>query len=115
MSHIEGIFARGDRRLSGVLIRAWEKGCKFDGWSEYFKYDSWIEAMEECGIDSDFYGLRERSFEEVLPWDFIDAGVSKKYLINEYKKAINEKLTEDCRTGCNLCGIEDCEMRVRSK
>ncbi len=115
LSHIEGIFARGDRRLSGVLIRAWEKGCKFDGWSEYFKYDSWIEAMEECGIDSDFYGLRERSFEEVLPWDFIDAGVSKKYLINEYKKAINEKLTEDCRTGCNLCGIEDCEMRVRSK
>lgn len=105
LSYLEAVIARGDRRLSKVLIRAWEKGCKFDGWSEKFDYNKWMEAFEELGIDGDFYALRERNFDEILPWDFIDAGVRKEYLIKEYEKAKEGKLTRDCRLGCTNCGI----------
>jgi radical SAM family uncharacterized protein len=105
LSYLEAVLARGDRRLSKAIIRAWEKGCKFDGWSDLFDFSKWMEAFKETGIDGDFYALRERSFEEVLPWDFIDTGVTKEYLIKEYKKAIEGKLTKDCRLGCNNCGI----------
>lgn len=105
LSFLEAVLARGDRRLSKVLVSAWEKGCKFDGWSELFDFEKWMKAFEETGIDPDFYAIRERSFEEVLPWDFIDPGVSKAYLINEYKKALNVELTRDCRLGCTGCGI----------
>lgn len=105
LSYLEAVLARGDRRLSQGLIRAWEKGCKFDGWSELFYFEKWMEAFEETGIDGDFYALRQRSFEEVLPWDFIDIGVTKEFLVNEYKKAAEGKLTEDCRQGCRNCGI----------
>ncbi|NLV77688.1 MAG: B12-binding domain-containing radical SAM protein, partial [Tissierellia bacterium] len=97
--------ARGDRRLSKTLIRAWEKGCKFDGWSELFDYDKWMEALLETEVQGDFYALRERELDEVLPWDFIDSGVSKKYLIREYEKAKAQELTRDCRLGCTGCGI----------
>lgn len=105
VSFLEGVFARGDRKLINVLIRAWEKGCKFDGWHEYFKFDSWMEAFKECNLDPEFYNYRKRSLEEMLPWDFIDIGVTKKYLINELKNAEKEALTRDCRLGCTGCGM----------
>lgn len=105
LSYLEAILARGDRRLSNVLIKAWEKGCKFDGWGDKFNFEKWIEAFAEAGIDPNFYATRERSYEEILPWDFIDIGVSKKYLINENEKAQKGELTRDCRKGCTGCGI----------
>lgn len=111
LSYMEAIFARGDRRLSKLIHRAYKSGCKLDGWSEHFKFYTWIEAMEELNIDGDFYARRERELDEIFPWDFIDPGVNKKYLIREYKKAIKEETTEDCRITCNACGIEDCSMR----
>ncbi|WZL71574.1 TIGR03960 family B12-binding radical SAM protein [Clostridiaceae bacterium 35-E11] len=104
-SFLEGVFARGDRRLNKVLIKAWEKGCKFDGWGDHFKFDKWIEAFEECNIDPHFYANRQREYEEILPWDHIDIGVTKRYLIAEDKKAQQEILTHDCRVGCTGCGI----------
>lgn len=105
LSYLEAVLARGDRRLSSVLIKAWEKGCKFDGWADKFLFEKWMEAFEETGIDASFYANRERSYDEVLPWDFIDVGVSKKYLINENEKAKKGELTRDCRKGCTGCGI----------
>lgn len=105
LSYLEAVLARGDRRLSQVLVKAWEKGCKFDGWGDKFDFEKWISAFEETGIDPDFYATRERSYDEVLPWDFIDIGVSKKYLINENEKAKQGNLTKDCRSGCTGCGV----------
>lgn len=105
ISFLEGVFARGDRRVTKVLIKAWELGCKFDGWQEYFNYDTWMKAFEECGIDPHFYANRHRELDEVLPWDFIDVGVSKSFLISELKKATDCILTHDCRKGCTGCGI----------
>ncbi|NLX61564.1 MAG: TIGR03960 family B12-binding radical SAM protein [Tissierellia bacterium] len=105
LSFLEAVLARGDRRLGKVLVRAWELGCKFDGWSEIFDYDKWMQAFEETGISADFYALRERKFDEVMPWDFIDIGVDKAFLIKEYQKAKEGLLTRDCREGCNNCGI----------
>ena len=110
LSYLEAIIARGDRKISKLLLRAWEKGCKFDGWSEYFKYDDWILALEELGLDGEFYALRNRHLDEVLPWDFIKPGISKDYLIKEYKKSLEEQTTADCRTQCRACGITDCTM-----
>lgn len=110
LSFLEAVIARGDRRISKLILRAWEKGCKLDGWSEHFKYDTWVEAMEEVDVDSDFYALRNRELEEVLPWDFINPGVSKEYLIREYKNSLEEKTTGDCRLQCRGCGIKDCNM-----
>ena len=104
-SYMEALFARGDRRLSEVLIKAFEKGAKFDGWSEYFNFDIWQEALRECNVDGDFYAYRERSYDEILPWDFIDIGVNRKYLENENEKAQKGELTQNCRQGCTGCGI----------
>lgn len=105
VSYLEAIFARGDRKLCDVLIKAFENGAKFDGWSEYFNYDIWKSAFEQCGIDGDFYALRERSYDEKLPWDFIDTGVTKSFLIKENEKAKSSEVTPDCRLGCRNCGI----------
>lgn len=105
LSLLEAVFARGDRRLSKVLIRAWELGCKFDGWDEYFKYEAWLQAFKDCGIEPEFYALRKRELEEVLPWSHMDVGVTKKYLKSEYKKALKGETTRDCRTVCTGCGI----------
>lgn len=110
VSYIEAIIARGDRNISKLLLRAWEKGSKFDGWTEHFKYDSWIETLEELNIDGDFYALRNRSLDETLPWDFISPGVSKGYLKREYRKSLEEQTTGDCRAQCTGCGIENCTM-----
>jgi radical SAM family uncharacterized protein len=104
-SVMESVFARGDRRLCDVLIKAFEKGARFDGWDQHFKFDVWMEAMEECNLPVDFYAYRERSYDEVLPWDFIDIGVNKKYLEIENEKAKKAELTQNCREGCTGCGI----------
>lgn len=104
-SFMEAVFARGDRKACDVLIKAFEKGAKFDGWSEYFNMDIWNEAMAECGFDPEFYVYRERSYDEVLPWDFIDIGVNRKYLERENEKAKNAELTKNCLEGCTGCGI----------
>ncbi len=105
LSYMEAVFSRGDRKLSEVLIKAFEKGARFDGWAEYFSFDIWMEALQECGIDGDFYAYRERSYEEILPWDFIDIGVSKKFLMSENEKAKEAIVTPDCRQKCSACGI----------
>ena len=104
-SFMEAVFARGDRRTCDVLIKAFEKGAKFDGWSEYFNMEIWKEAMEECNLDADFYVYRERGYDEVLPWDFIDIGVNRKYLERENEKAKRAELTRNCLEGCTGCGI----------
>jgi radical SAM family uncharacterized protein len=104
LSLLEAVFARGDRRIGKVLIKAWELGCKFDGWGEFFKYDVWMKAFEECGIDPYFYATRKRDYDEILPWDHIDIGVSKKFLINESKRAFEGKITPNCRANCGGCG-----------
>jgi len=105
VSFLEAVFARGDRRTGEVLLRAWQKGCKFDGWGEVFNFDKWMEAFEETGIDPAFYANRRREPGEVLPWDHIDVGVSKKYLIREREKAYREEVTRDCLSICSGCGV----------
>lgn len=104
-SFMEAVFARGDRRTCDLLVKAFEKGAKFDGWSEYFNYDIWMEAMQECNIDEDFYVYRDRGYDEILPWDFIDIGVNRKYLEVENEKAKRAELTQNCRKGCTGCGV----------
>lgn len=104
-SVLEGVFARGDRRLGAVILKAYEMGCKFDGWAEYFKMSTWMKAFEATEIDPDFYTSRERAFDEFLPWDIIDAGIDKSYLISEYEKALGAVSTADCRLGCTGCGL----------
>ena len=103
-SVLEGAFARGDRRLADVLITAFKSGCKFDGWQEYFDYDKWQAAFDSHGISMDFY-TRGRAFDEILPWDFIDVGVRKDFLIKEYEKSLEGQVTPDCRGNCVGCGI----------
>ena len=103
ISVLEGVFARGDRRLAQVLIRAHEKGIRFDGWNQFFSMEKWQEAFDECGIDPHFY-TRERSFDEILPWDMIDVGVRKDFLISEAKKAEQGIVTPNCRQKCSGCG-----------
>lgn len=104
-STLEGIFARGDRRLCDVIIKAVEKGCKFDGWSEYFRYDLWMETFEELGIDPKFYNERKREYDEILPWDHIDIGVTKEFFIRESRKANAAETTPHCREKCAGCGV----------
>ena len=101
---LEGFLARGDRRASEVILKAYEKGALYDAWSESFRYDIWKEAFAETGIDIEFYTLRERSTDEILPWDFIDAGVTKEFLIREWKQAKGEVVTPNCRQKCAGCG-----------
>ena len=102
---LEGFLARGDRRCSKVILKAYEKGALYDAWSESFHYDIWKEAFKETGVDIEFYTLRERSTDEILPWDFIDAGVSKKFLIREWEQAKAETVTPNCRQKCSGCGV----------
>lgn len=105
-SFMEAVFAKGDRRLNNVLETAWTKGARFDGWSEHFDYDLWLEAFKQENIDPKWYAYRQISYEEVLPWDHIAAGVSKRFLIREHKKALESNPTVDCRSGkCPGCGL----------
>ena len=102
---LEGIFARGDRRVAPVIEYAYNHGCIFDAWNEFFHPETWDEAFETCGVDPDFYTFRERDISEILPWDFIDIGVSRKFLENEWKKAVSDQtVTPNCRQKCSGCG-----------
>lgn len=104
VSFLEAVFAKGDRRMSEVLITAHEKGCRFDGWNEHFNYGAWQEAFRENGIDPEFYAYRRIPHEEVLPWDHIDIGVSRKFLEQEHEKAYQAVTTPSCREKCSACG-----------
>ena len=104
LSRLEAVFARGDRRLGPVIENAVKRGARLDGWDEYFNYAKWFDAFQECGIDADFYTTRGYGEDEILPWDIIDVGVSKKFLRLERKRAYAETVTPDCRHGCAGCG-----------
>lgn len=104
ISFLEGVLARGDRRLCDVIERAWKNGCKFDSWDDSFKIDVWEKTFEECGIDPLFYSSRKRDFSEVLPWDHLDYGIRKQFLIDENKKAYAGETTDHCRIQCAGCG-----------
>jgi radical SAM family uncharacterized protein/radical SAM-linked protein len=110
MSLLEGLWARGDRRLCRLLVKAYQMGCRLDGWSDHFDFKAWQEAIEACGIDVDFYTTRIRDFSEPLPWDHIDSGVSREFLEQEWENAIQGRETPDCRGGeCGQCGVCDFE------
>lgn len=112
-SFLEAIFARGDRRLGQILLDAFEHGCKFDAWSEHFKFSVWMDAFERAGISPEFYTARKRSLEEYLPWDHIDSGVNKEYLIKEANRAYEGITTAACQIGkCKQCGA--CETEIQS-
>ena len=102
-SYLEGVFARGDRRLIDVIVTAVRNGCRFDGWNDCFKFDKWMESFNECGINPDFY-LRERALDEVLPWDHIDVGVTKRFFLKEYERSQRAETTPNCREKCAGCG-----------
>ena len=104
VSFLEGVFARGDRRLSAVIEKALQKGCRFDGWDECFSLGKWLEAFTDCGIDPKFYTERQRKYDEVLPWEHLDYAVSKEFLIRENKLAHNNTTTPNCREKCSNCG-----------
>ncbi|MTV48033.1 TIGR03960 family B12-binding radical SAM protein [Heliobacillus mobilis] len=106
VSFMEAVLAKGDRRIGDVLYRAWQKGCTFDGWSEYFHFDRWQEAFAEANIDPEYYAYRTIRYDEPLPWDHLDFGVQRQYLVREHKKALEESLTHDCRLdSCSGCGV----------
>lgn len=106
-SMLEAVFSRGDRRLSKVLELAYKNGCGFDSWKEMFNFEGWMSAFEEAGVDAAFYANRERNTDETLPWDTISAGLSKEFLIREYKKAVEQEgTTPDCRELCSACGLK---------
>ena len=101
---LEGILARGDRKISKAILYVYEHGEFFDAWSEFFHYDLWLEAFAACGIDIDFYTKRARSDDEIFPWDFIDVGVTKAFMLREWKTALSETVTPNCRMRCSGCG-----------
>ena len=104
VSVLEGIMARGDRKINQVILKAYKMGCMYDAWSEYYKNDVWMQAFEECSVDPDFYTVRERSEDETFPWDFIDCGVTKSFLLREWHRAKEETVTPNCRMQCQGCG-----------
>ena len=103
-SVIEALLARGDRKVSAVIKKVYEKGGIYDAWSDYYKHDRWVDAINECGLSLEFYAFRERKDDELFPWDFIDIGVSKAFLLKEYKKAARGEITSNCRNKCSGCG-----------
>ena len=103
---LEGVLARGDRKLSSVIMHVYENGGMFDSWSEFFNYDRWMTAFSECGIDMDFYNMRLRPDDEIFPWDFIDIGVTKEFMLREWKTALGETVTPNCRMRCSGCGAK---------
>ncbi len=106
LTQLEGILARGDRRLGPVILTAYQSGCLYDSWSENFRYDLWMEAFKAHEVDPDFYNLRERDLDEILPWDFIDAGVTKAFLKREWAQAQKGVVTPNCRGKCSGCGAK---------
>ncbi len=106
VSRIEAVFARGDRKLCKALLEAYNREMMLDGWDEYFSYNKWIDVFESCGIDPAFYANRRFGIDEILPWDFIDIGVTKKFMKKEYEKSRLAETTPDCRTKCSGCGAK---------
>lgn len=104
LSVLEGVFARGDRRIARVILEAYQKGCLFDSWSEYFHNDVWMQCFEDCGLDIGFYTTREREDDEIFPWDFLDCGVTREFLLREWKKAQAETVSPNCKVQCQGCG-----------
>ncbi len=105
VSVLEGVFARGDRKVGAVIEEAYRMGCIYDSWSDYFDNDKWMQAFENTGIDIGFYNYRERSLDEIFPWDFIDIGVTKTFLKREWKRAMKAEVTPNCRMQCSGCGV----------
>ena len=103
-TYIEGVFARGDSRLADAVEEAWKRGERFDGWSEYFNFERWMGVFNDLGIDPDSYACRERGIDEILPWDHIDPGVSRSFLLEERHRSLAGDVTRDCRESCNACG-----------
>lgn len=101
---LEGVFARGDRRISRVILEAYRNGALYDAWTEFWDYDRWLKAFEATGIDMDFYTVRERPLDEIFPWDFIDIGVTRRFLEKEWQTAHEERVTPNCRMKCSGCG-----------
>ena len=112
VSMLEGVFARGDRKLSAVILKAYKDGCLFDAWTEYFKNDIWLNAFSSENISMDFYTTRERSDDEVFPWDFIDCGVTKNHLLSEWNKAKQGVVTKNCKAQCSGCGAYSFECGI---
>lgn len=106
VSLLEAVLARGDRRTSEAIYKAWKKGCTFDGWTEHFNFDNWVEAFKECGLDMEFYACRKREYDEVMPWDHLDYYISKRFLISENKKAHEAITTPNCAQKCSGCGVK---------
>ncbi|MDF2512617.1 MAG: hypothetical protein K0S04_2483 [Herbinix sp.] len=106
LTELEGVLARGDRKISKVIYDAYKAGCLYDSWSEFFYYDRWTKAFEDNNLEIEFYNCRERSEDEIFPWDFIDTGVTKDFLLREYKRATAEKVTPNCRQACMNCGVK---------
>ena len=104
-SVLEGVFARGDRRLGKALLLAWRNGCKLDGWDNHFKFDVWMDAIREAGLSVEEYAGRRRDFDETLPWDIIDIGITKAFLKRECEKAYEAKTTPNCKDQCSGCGV----------
>ena len=104
VSVMEGVFARGDRRVGKVILDAYKKGCVYDAWGEYFHMDVWEECFRENGVSIDFYTTRERQDDEIFPWDFLDCGVTKEFLLREWHNAQAENVTPNCKQKCNACG-----------
>ena len=113
LSFLEACISRGDRRVGEAIYTAWQDGCLLDGWSEHFKFDVWLKAFEKCGLSTAFYANRERPYEELLPWSFIDMGVTEQYLRLENERAKRGETTRDCRKGCNGCGLQRYEGMCR--
>ncbi len=104
VSVLEGVFARGDRKVAKVILEAYRRGCLFDSWSEYFHNDVWLDCFHDCGVDIDFYTTRERADDEIFPWDFLDCGVTREFLLREWKKAQAEAVSPNCKIQCQGCG-----------
>ncbi len=104
LTFLEGVFARGDRKLCDVLEAAYNNGCTFDSWDDKFNYDGWMKAFEDCGVSTEFYANRRRSYDEILPWDHINSGIKKSFLIAENEKAKKAETTSNCRQQCSACG-----------
>ena len=113
LSRLESVFARGDRRVGAVIEEAMNRGARLDGWDEHFSYQTWLDAFEACGVDPDFYTVRGYGEDELLPWDMMDIGVSKKFLLRERRQAYAGIVTPDCRQGCSGCGANHLLKEVR--
>ena len=113
LSRLESVFARGDRRVGAVIEEAMNRGARLDGWDEHFSYQTWLDAFAACGVDPDFYTVRGYGEDELLPWDMMDIGVSKKFLLRERKQAYAGLVTSDCRQGCSGCGANNLLKEVR--